>query len=281
MSDKDKVISSGPIEHPDSSETGQGLPGYLGSSEGLQVIKEPPLRACAQPGGLSTTFGCICPSLSSTLEVCTNRFCWGHQCPPVSGRYTSSQASPEDCNALTQRRSPSQQNPSLERRLMRETGADLLGTCRPLPCTPGAGIALVFTTALLLGFSSSLEAQSSCSPKAFLPGKETQLQQRCPAPSACLGFGPAAEKQEAPGRVAMAVESGRRLRERAPGGDEGRPGVRTVAEDAPIPASGSGGGAGTRCLGGIGSTAERAWCPGSAPRRGTRVFCPRAHPTPT
>ena len=112
-----------------------GLQGYLGSSEGLPVTK-PPLSACAQPGSLSTTFGCICPSLSSTLEVCTNRFCWGHQCPPVSGSYTFSQASPEDCNALTQRRSPSQQNASLERRLVRKTGADLLGTCRPLPCTP-------------------------------------------------------------------------------------------------------------------------------------------------
>lgn len=58
--------------------------------------------------------------------------------------------------------------------------SSLPATCRPPPCTPGAGIALVFTTALLLGFPSSLEAQSSCSPKAFLPGKETQLQQRCP-----------------------------------------------------------------------------------------------------
>lgn len=100
-------------------------------------------------------------------------------------------------------------------------------------------------------------------------------------PSAGLGFGPAAERQGAPGRVAVAVEFGRRLRGRAPGGDEGRPAVRTVAEDAPVPASGSGGGAGTRCLGRTGSTAERAWCPGSAPRRGTRLFCPRAHPTPT
>lgn len=78
----------------------------------------------------------------------------------------------------------------------------------------------------------------------------------------------------------MAVESGRRLRERAPGGDEGRRAVRAVAEDAPVPAGGSGGGAGTRCLWGTGSTAERARCPGSAPRRGTRVFCPSAHPTP-
>ncbi|XP_017915879.1 PREDICTED: translation initiation factor IF-2-like [Capra hircus] len=100
-------------------------------------------------------------------------------------------------------------------------------------------------------------------------------------PSARLGFGPAAERREAPGRVAMAVESGRRLRERAPGGDEGRRAVCAVAEDAPVPAGGSGGGPGTRCLWGTGSKAERARCPGSAPCRGTPVFCPSVHPTPT
>ncbi|KAM7235090.1 hypothetical protein CapIbe_013910 [Capra ibex] len=56
----------------------------------------------------------------------------------------------------------------------------------------------------------------------------------------------------------MAVESGRRLRERAPGGDEGRRAVCAVAEDAPVPAGGSGGGPGTRCLWGTGSKAERS-----------------------
>ena len=61
---------------------------------------------------------------------------------------------------------------------MKETGAACQAPAGHLPA--GAGIALVFTNALLLGFPSSLEAQSSCSPKAFLPGKETQLQQRCP-----------------------------------------------------------------------------------------------------
>lgn len=109
-----------------------GLPGYLGSSEGLQVTEEPPLSACAQPGGLSTTFSCICPSLSSSLDVYPNGFCWGHQCPRVSGRYTLSQASPGDCNALT-RRSPSQQNPSLERRLVKETGAACQAPAGHLP----------------------------------------------------------------------------------------------------------------------------------------------------
>ena len=85
------------------------------------------------PSGLSTTFGCICPSLSSTMDVCTNRFCWGHQCPRVSGRYTLSQASPGDCNALTRRRSSSQQSPFLERRLVKETGAACQAPAGHLP----------------------------------------------------------------------------------------------------------------------------------------------------
>lgn len=98
------------------------------------------------------------------------------------------------------------------------------------------------------------------------------------------GFGPAAEGRGAPGRFAMAVESGRRLRsaprDPAADGGEGPCAIRAVIREAPFQAGGGGPGGRSPVPGGTRLSADCVRPPCGAPRRRASGLRQRAHPTP-
>lgn len=148
-------------------------------SGGTQVTEEPPLSACALPGGLSTTFSCICPSLHPSLDVYPNGFWLGTPVP--TGLWKVHALSGISWGLQCLNHSPSQQNPSLRvEGWWRRSEQPARGTCRPPPAHLVLSLHWFSQLLCFLASPAPWRPKAAALLRRSHQGSENQLQQRCP-----------------------------------------------------------------------------------------------------